>query len=145
MSCADCGGMSRRDFLESTLMAVGVSSLVAACAGSPTGPSSFSPFSVTVSQYPALATVGGVAVVDNGSRSGTPVALVRTADASFLALSLVCPHAGVTVQPVSNGFYCPGHGATFSSNGTNTGGPTRANLRSYTVSYDQAAGTVQVG
>ncbi len=145
MACHDCG-ISRRDFLESTLMAMGLTSLVACASGSLTGPSySFTPFSVNVSQYPALASVGGIAVVDNGSRSGAPVALVRTAEASFLALSLVCPHQGVTVQPAGNGFYCPGHGATYASNGSFISGPNRANLRSYTVSYDQTAGTVQIG
>lgn len=145
MSYHDCG-LSRRDFLESTLMAMGLTSLVACASGSLAGPSAnFKSFSVTVSQYPALASVGGVAVVDNGSRSGSPVALVRTGDATFLALSLVCPHQGVTVQPVSNGFYCPGHGATYSTNGSFISGPNRANLRSYAVSYDQAAGMVQVG
>ncbi len=144
MPCDGCGGMDRREFLERTVMAMGLASLAACGASLPTGASSFTPFSVSLAQYPALASVGGVAVVDYAT-SGVPVAIVRTADQAFLALSLVCPHQGVTVQVVSGGFYCPGHGATFSSNGTNTGGPTRANLRSYAVTYDAGAGKVQVG
>lgn len=144
MRCDGCGGMDRREFLERTVMAMSMASLAACGAALPTGSSSFTSFSVNLAQYPALASVGGVAVVDQSS-SGTPVAIVRTADTAFLALSLVCPHQGVTVQVVSSGFYCPGHGATFSPNGTNTGGPTRANLRSYAVTHDAGAGTLQVG
>ena len=70
---------------------------------------------VTLSAYSALASTGGIARVDGGS--GRPVALVRTGAASFAAYSLVCPHEGYTVNVNGSAFYCPAHGARFSSGG----------------------------
>ena len=104
-------------------------------------------FSVTVANFPALANIGGIAVVDNGSRSGEPIAVARTGASTFVALSLVCPHRGVTVSVVGNNtsFYCSGHGATFASSGAWTGGQSTSNLGSYPLSYDVAAGTLQIG
>ena len=41
---------------------------------------------------------------------------------TFLALSLICPHQGTTVQIAGAAFYCPGHGAMFAADGSWTGG-----------------------
>ena len=57
---------------------------------------------VRVASFPVLAAVGGIARVDGGT--GTPVALVRTGTSAFAAFSLVCPHAGTTVNITSAGF-----------------------------------------
>lgn len=62
----------------------------------------------TLTDYPALATVGGVATV---SISGSPFALVRASVSSVVAPSRVCPHQGNIVNTVSGGCLCPGHGA----------------------------------
>jgi Rieske Fe-S protein len=146
MSCERCHLIDRRAFLEAALAAVGVSALAACAVADPTAPAITS-FTVTLADYPALATVGGIAVVDNGSRSGEPIAVARTAASTYVALSLVCPHRGTTVSVVNNNtsFYCTGHGARFAANGTWTGGQATSNLATYALTADQAAGTLQIG
>lgn len=143
--CVRCRSVGRREFLaQSTLVAV--AGLLAACgAGGTTGPSVGSPLVVKLGNFPALGSVGGMAVVDTGSQSGTPIAAVRTGSSTFAALSLVCPHQGTTVQLTGSGFYCPGHGAQFASNGTWTGGQPTNNLRAYATIYDAAGGTLTIG
>ena len=84
-------------------------------------------------------------MVDTGSRSGEPIAVMRTGVTTFLALSLICPHRGVTVGLSSPGFLCPGHGAMFAADGTWTGGQPTSNLGRYHLSYDPTAGTLQIG
>jgi Rieske Fe-S protein len=72
---------------------------------------------VTISAWPALANVGGVAG-SVGTLNFASVAVVRTGANSFAAFSLTCPHAGTNVQ-VQNGqsFRCPNHGAIWNSSG----------------------------
>ena len=105
----------------------------------PTNPSSLV---VTLSAFPALATVGGIARVDGGT--GTPVALVRTSATAFTALSMTCPHQGTTVQITSGTFSCPNHGARFASTGAWTGGQSTSALIAFATVYDSAKGTVTV-
>ncbi|HZK77616.1 MAG TPA: Rieske (2Fe-2S) protein, partial [Gemmatimonadaceae bacterium] len=88
------------------------------------------------------AAVGGVAVT---SLNGTPIAIVRTGAATFITLSRVCPHQGSTIGQISGGFRCPNHGATFNTTGSWVSGQRTSNMRSYTTSYDAAAGTLTVG
>lgn len=72
---------------------------------------------VTLSAWPALANVGG-AVGSVGVLNFSPVAVVRTGASSFVAFSLVCPHAGSIVQVINNStFRCPNHGATWFGTG----------------------------
>jgi thiosulfate dehydrogenase [quinone] large subunit len=97
---------------------------------------------VKVSDYAALASVGGVAVT---TLNGTPVAIVRTSTTSFITLSRICPHQGSTIGQISGGFRCPNHGATFNTTGTWTGGQRTSNMRSYTTTYDATAGTLTIG
>jgi hypothetical protein len=75
--------MDRRTFVTSTAVA-GVAALLASClgAGGSTGPSWFSgPLTIRTSDYPALATPGGIARTQDGN--GSPVAVVRVADSSM--------------------------------------------------------------
>jgi hypothetical protein len=51
--------------------------------------------SVNISDYPALANVGGVALA---TINGSPLALVRNSTTSVLALSRVCPHQGGAIN-----------------------------------------------
>jgi len=137
-------GIGRRTFLaQSAILAAGA--LLAACAagGDATAPGTTltSTTDIKVSDFPALASVGGVALVNV---SGNPLAIVRTSDTTFLALSRICPHQGSTINPTGSGFYCPGHGAQFSSTGQWVGGQRTSNMRSYSTTYDAAAGTITI-
>ena len=137
-------GIGRRTFLaQSALLAAGA--LLAACAAgdvSAPGTTINSMSDIKVSDFPALASVGGIALVNV---SGNPLAIVRTGDASFVTLSRICPHQGNTINPNGSGFLCPGHGARFSATGQWQGGQRTSDMRSYTTSYDAAAGTITIG
>ena len=137
-------GIGRRTFLaQSALLAAGA--LLAACAaGDATAPGTTinSTTDIKVSDFPALASVGGIALVNI---SGNPMAIVRTGDASFVTLSRICPHQGSTINPNGSGFLCPGHGARFSATGQWQGGERTSNMRSYSTSYDATAGTITIG
>jgi nitrite reductase/ring-hydroxylating ferredoxin subunit len=141
--CAEKSGTSRREFIATSAASAVTAILVAACGGSNatgvnTGPVSLS---VQVSSFPALASVGGIARVDNG---GTPVAAVRTGASTFAAFSLICPHFGCTVGINGSFFQCPCHGAQFASTGTWIGGQPTTNLTSLTTSYDAATGVLRI-
>ncbi|MES2305789.1 MAG: Rieske 2Fe-2S domain-containing protein [Gemmatimonadota bacterium] len=144
MPCDGCTGIDRRAFLGQTLLAMGAAGLAACGASLPTTPA-ITKFTVRLADYPALATVGGIALVDNGSRSGTPIAVSRTGETSYLALSLVCPHRGVTVSVNGSSFYCSGHGATFAGSGSWTGGQKTSGLAKFAATYDAGAGTLAIG
>jgi len=136
--------IDRRKFVSMGALAAAAAAL-AACGGlgsSITAPSSVAPLTLKVSDYAALASIGGVALV---SASGSPIAVVRTSSAAFIALSRICPHQGGTIDTASGGFLCPVHGARFDLNGTWTGGQRTSSMRSYPTAYDAGAGTVTVG
>ena len=137
-------GIGRRTFLaQSALLAAGA--LLAACAASDVsapGTTINSTTNIKVSDFPALASVGGIALVNF---SGNPFAIVRTGDATFVTLSRICPHQGNTINPDGSGFLCPGHGARFNASGQWVGGQSTSNMRSYATSYDAAAGTLTIG
>lgn len=97
---------------------------------------------VTVTAFPALASVGGAARVDGGI--GFPVALVRMSATTFTALSLVCTHEGTTVNLTSTGFLCPNHGARYSSTGIWQGGQVTSSLKTLVAVFNAASGTVTV-
>ena len=152
-ACASCmashrdseetGAIGRRQFISASVLAAAAAALAACSAsggGDFTGPGSVG-LTLKVSDYPTLASVNGVALV---SASGSPIAVVRTGASTFIALSRICPHQGSTVNLVSNGFLCPNHGASFTLNGTWTGGQRTSNMRSYTTAYDSAAGTITI-
>jgi Rieske Fe-S protein len=130
--------VDRREFVARSAIGAAGALLLAACGGGSesTGPGSSGGVSldVTVSNFPALSTIGGIARVDSGV--GTPVAAVRTSATSFSAFSLICPHFGCTVGVASRSFACPCHGARFAADGHWTGGQPTGNLTALTTSYD---------
>lgn len=134
----------RREFITASVASAVTVLLTTSCGGSGggsaviTGPVSFS---VQVSNYPALANIGGIARVDMG---GTPVAAVRTGADTFAAFSLICPHRGCTVGINGSAFRCPCHGAMFASTGTWIGGQRTTNLGSFTTSYDATSGVLTI-
>lgn len=97
---------------------------------------------VTVANFPALASVGGVA--DVGTLGSTPVALTRTGSGTYLALSRVCTHQGCTVDVVGNAFNCPCHGSQFNAQGTVTQGPAGQPLPTLTATVAGDGATVTI-
>ena len=135
------GGYSRRSFLTGSMMAAAALALAACMDESISAPDSVNS-TVRVSDYSALDTVGGVALITlNGAR----LAIVRSGTATFEVLSRVCPHQGSTVNPTTTGFTCPKHGARFDVAGNWVGGQRTSSLRSYPAVYDAAAGTLAIG
>ena len=96
---------------------------------------------VKVSDYAALGTVGGIVRLNGTS---TPIAVVRSATATYLAFSMICPHQGTTIGITSSGFKCPNHQATFNAAGTWTGGQRTSNLNQRAVVFDSTAGTLTI-
>jgi cytochrome b6-f complex iron-sulfur subunit len=152
-SCADCGtgpsisgassAIGRRTFIAQSAIFAAVAALAACGAASDaTAPALSGSTTVRLADQPALANVGGVALVTIAS---SPFALVRTGTSTFVALSRVCPHQGSIVNQSTTGFLCPNHGAQFSTTGTWVGGERTSSMRSYATIYDAAAGTITVG
>lgn len=118
------GDLDRRDFLTSATLA-SVAALLAACSGAgltgtdvTPGPSSIT---VKLSDFSSLGVVGGMAAV--GTVNVSPVAIVRTGQSSYIALSRICTHQTCVIDLVSNGFSCPCHGSRFNSQGSVVNGP----------------------
>ncbi len=140
----------RRDFLTQSALA-GIAALLAACGdGEIGGVGPLAPtvletgFTVRLSDFPALQQVGGIARVDGATAN--PIAVSRTGANSFVALSMVCPHAGYKpISIVPDGFRCPNHDARFAADGNWTGGQRTRDLQSYPTSYNAGAGTLTIG
>jgi Rieske Fe-S protein len=145
VSCTSC--LARRAFVGRMSLAT-LAVLLADCGDfeiggeAPTAPSLSGDLTLNLSDLPALATVGGIERVSGPS--GVPLAVTRTADAAFLALSLVCPHAGSTLNLIDDGFLCPNHGARFASDGHWVGGQPTSNMFLFPVIYDADAATLTI-
>jgi cytochrome b6-f complex iron-sulfur subunit len=134
--------VTRREFvIRGSLASIAI--VLAGCSvgNGPTAPASVN-LTLSISDYPALANIGGVAYVD---ASGNPLAVVRLDANTFDALSRVCPHQGGTVASNGNGFTCPVHGAQFSETGTWVGGQGTSNLTSYHTQFDSSTGVLTIG
>lgn len=142
-SAAGAEGIGRRTFLVQSgiLAAIAALSACGSLGSDATSPSVPTNSSINVNNYPALANVGGVAMVTLGS---APVAIVRSSTSSFLALSRVCPHQGGIVQLSGNDFVCPIHGATYNLSGQWIGGQRASSLHQYATSYDPTTGTLTI-
>ena len=154
--CADCpmapnavvsipggpGALDRRAFLTRAMMGAAVLALTA-CGASDGVTAPFSgTASVNINDYPALANVGGVALV---TLNGSQLALVRNSTTSVLALSRVCPHQGGTINTSGGGFTCTRHGAQFNLTGQWVGGQPTSNMRSYATTFDPGTGALSIG
>lgn len=106
-----------------------VAGLATSCSDEDEGTSSSAPSNVDFTEdvsSGALANNGGY-MVANG------IIIARISAGEFIAVSASCTHEGATVQYENkvNDFYCPRHGAKFSSTGTVTKGPANSNLKQY--------------
>src|SRR5439155_26485744 len=133
--------VDRRDFILRAALAAASVALAACGADSATAPFSGT-YTLNVNSYSELSAVGGIAVL---TANASPIAVVRTGTATFLALSRICPHQGGTIGVSGTGFICPVHGARFSSTGTWTGGQVTSNMRSYATNYDPSTGILTIG
>jgi cytochrome b6-f complex iron-sulfur subunit len=141
--CAGECAIGRRAFIMHSAV-IAATAALAACVASadataPSIPSTDN--TVDVNNFPALASIGGIAVISLGD---APLAIVRTGATTFLALSRICPHQGGTIGQSGNGFQCPVHGAQFSATGQWEGGQRTSNMFAYTTSYDAASGTLTI-
>ncbi|MBS1979187.1 MAG: Rieske (2Fe-2S) protein [Bacteroidetes bacterium] len=130
--------MTRKEFIER--VGLGASALLLpACLGGlsscsgvnafPAAPTNVD-FTLDVSTG-ALATKGGYLI-------NAGVIVARTLANQFIAVSAACTHQGSTVEFIGSGsyFYCPRHGATYSTSGAVTGGPASQSLASYKTSLN---------
>ena len=135
------GPVDRRTFVTQGTLAAVAAVLGGACAGGGATAPKVS-LVVPLANFPTLASVGGIARVDNGS--GAPVAAVRTGTSTFAAFSLICPHFGCTVGVAGTYFQCPCHGAQFAASGQWIGGQPTGNLTPLHVAYDATADTLTI-
>ena len=141
---------SRRDFLTQSTLA-GIAALLAACGDGEIGgvgpvapPVLGTGFVIRIADFPALQQVGGIARVDG--RTSNPIAVARTGNATFVALSMICPHAGYKpIDIISGGFRCPNHNAVFASDGNWISGQRTRDLQAYPTTYNAGAGTLAIG
>ena len=144
-TCISC---SRRQFLSGSLLLAISGVLLDACGDGVIGASNSQilgavDFTIQLSAYPALANVGGIARI---SGTNSPVAIAHTAADTFVALSLICPHQGTTVNINGSGFLCPNHGARFDGGGSWVQSQQRtSSLTRIPLLYDATAGTLKLG
>ncbi len=128
--------MDRKEFLSALGLTSGaliVTSCLAACKKD-TGSSNVTApnvdFTLDISQpaNAALNNPGGY-IYSNG------VIVAKTTSGNIIAVSQSCTHQGVDVVYTreNNQFYCPSHGAGFSSTGAVTNGPANTALKLYSV------------
>ena len=120
------GDISRRDALRGaaalcglSLLALGISDAQADTTGIQKTRSG--QVRVRLSKYPALKRIGGA--VSIGTVGDQPAGVARTGQNTYVAFSLLCPHAGVEVQKSGTGWKCPAHFSTFRADGGFGNGP----------------------
>lgn len=95
---------------------------------------------VTIADGSALASTGGMALVQAGT---TSLLVTRTGASSFSALTATCTHEACLISNGEGGsFVCPCHGSRFDSTGRVITGPAVTSLRSFTSVF--AAGTLTI-
>jgi Rieske Fe-S protein len=131
--------ISRKDFLKS--IGLGGAALMAVLTScSSAADTTVTPSGVSIDITTAVKNVG-----DYTYSSGIIIARISAGStaASFVALSKTCTHEDVTVTYEGNGvFYCPRHGAQFSSTGSVKSGPASRSLTKYTVAVSGSTLTV---
>jgi thiosulfate dehydrogenase (quinone) large subunit len=134
--CASC--ISRRAFFADAATIAALTTLFAACGDSPVEPPT-GKVDVKVSDFPGLATVNQLVLVD-GKRAAK-----RTGASTFVAFSRLCTHEGTPVEVSGSGFFCPNHGSQFDNNGAVTVGPATQSLATLATIYDAATDILTIG
>lgn len=136
---AAAGYLDRRELLKRGGLAAAALLLAACGVGTSdaiTGLPSGGKVTVKLSDYPQLASSGGVALVSG--------AAVENNNGSYLALSLRCPHQGGQIAQLGSGFQCRVHGATFDHTGSWIGGQPTSSMVRLNVT-DNGDGTLTLG
>jgi cytochrome b6-f complex iron-sulfur subunit len=96
------------------------------------------------SSQPTEYDLGPAADFPEGSRTDIPEipAIIIHNQAGFIALSLVCPHLGCTVNVTREGFTCPCHGSRFQTDGSLRNGPAAKPLPSLRVEVNAAGNLI---
>ncbi|MEW5798406.1 MAG: Rieske 2Fe-2S domain-containing protein [Bacteroidota bacterium] len=144
----------RREFLSTVthggvclLCSAGIVSLLTGCKEED-NPVSFDEPVIDINKETALQSVGGAVKKRISSvNGGNVIIVVRTGDASFIALSAICTHQGSEVGlPEKNVITCPNHGSRFNAtNGSVVNGPATSPLPTFTATYDANKNTVTIG
>ena len=154
MSCENC--LNRRDFLAKSALAAAALIAAEACGDGQIGPpiprvaaggdpnAPVTPgVTVTIANFPALATVGKLVDVQ------TERALIRTGASTFQAFSKICTHQQCITDIRNNQFQCPCHGSVYASDGSVIKGPDVENsgitpLHALACTFDPTNGTVAI-
>lgn len=97
---------------------------------------------LTFVQFPALARVGGSAVVD--VTGGNPLVVARTGATTAAATSALCTHQGCLLRYSAPTVHCDCHGADFALDGTVLDGPTQVRIKPYPASVAGAGIVVRL-
>jgi cytochrome b6-f complex iron-sulfur subunit len=155
-STEDSPRTARREFCVNvwhTVSLIAAGSLIEACGGGSTSPSSDAPalptinatasggaIALTIDAASPLNTVGGAALVQT---SAANVLVSRTAQDTFTALTAVCTHEQCTVSGFQSSQYvCPCHGSRFTTSGAVANGPASSPLRQFTTRFVGATLTI---
>jgi cytochrome b6-f complex iron-sulfur subunit len=98
---------------------------------------------VSVGAGSALASVGGVALVN---ASGTQILVAQTSANNFAALTAICTHEACTITGQGQGsstFVCPCHGSTYDFTGRVLSGPAPRALTSFQTQFANGVLTIQ--
>lgn len=153
MSCENC--LNRRAFLAKSAVAAAAAALTAGCGNGVFGPPlpahsaggiPSGTLTITVSQYPDLATANKLVQVD------LERAVARTGASTFRALSTICTHQGCDAAVTStNIIECPCHLSRFNPDGSVINGPndspanTIRPLTELPTSYDTQTDKLTIG
>jgi len=158
MTFLKCDGqcMSRRNVVETGArvgIAAATAAVMAACGGNDNNkgggdsggavPVTAGVATLAFTSYPNLQNPGGSYRINV---NGNPISVTRLTATSVVAVLAVCTHQGATLNDFSGGgFTCPRHGATFTADGTVTGGPAGSSLSQYQATIGGTGITVKVG
>lgn len=135
----DCVG--RREFLVKSAFVAGGLVLTLSGAGSVLG-RAFEDVTFAIDEKSPLNKVGGSTTVESPAGK---IVIVRTGDASFIAVSAKCTHKGgpLNYDAASKQFVCDWHGSKFGADGSNVSGPAKTPIPTYPATGDSKSVTVK--